>query len=78
MADGGSCELWSDFFAHPDTRVIGLDLVLPEVAGNHPTDPRITLRQGDQSDTADLRAVASLHGPFDIVIDDGHIASRRR
>jgi cephalosporin hydroxylase len=71
VADGGSCELWSDFFAHPDTRVIGLDLVLPEVAGNQPADPRITLRQCDQGDTEGLRAIASLYGPFDIVIDDG-------
>jgi cephalosporin hydroxylase len=71
VADGGSCELWSDFFAHPDTRVIGLDLVLPDVPGNQNTSSRIVLRKCDQNDSASLRAIASQYGPFDIVIDDG-------
>jgi cephalosporin hydroxylase len=71
VAEGGSCELWSDFFAHPDTRVIGLDLVLPEVPGSHDTNSRIALRKCDQNDSEGLRAIASQYGPFDIVIDDG-------
>ena len=71
VADGGSCELWSDFFAHPDTQVLGLDLVLPEAQGNQIPNSRITLLRCDQNDSGRLRTIAAQHGPFDIVIDDG-------
>jgi cephalosporin hydroxylase len=71
VADGGSCELWSDFFAHPDARVIGLDLDLPEQMGNQHSNSRITLHKCDQNDSGTLRTIASQYGPFDIVIDDG-------
>ena len=66
---GGSCKLWSDFFSHPQSRIIGLDLVLPGDAA--PTDPRITLKQCDQNDAVCLREIAERFGPFDVVIDDG-------
>ncbi|HEV2700370.1 MAG TPA: class I SAM-dependent methyltransferase [Steroidobacteraceae bacterium] len=71
VAEGGSCELWSDFFGHPDTRVIGLDLVLPELPANHQANSRITLLKCDQNDSRSLRTIATQYGPFDIVIDDG-------
>ena len=71
VAEGGSCELWSDFFAHPDTRVVGLDLVLPEAPGNQDANSRITLLKCDQEDSGRLRTIAAQYGPFDIVIDDG-------
>ena len=66
---GGSCKLWSDFFPHPGSRIIGLDIVLPEDAA--PGDPRITLKQCNQNDAAGLREIAERFGPFDVVIDDG-------
>jgi cephalosporin hydroxylase len=69
VADGGSCELWSDFFAHPDARVIGLDLDLPEQIGNQHSNSRITLRKCDQNDNGTLRTIDSQYGPFDI--EDG-------
>jgi demethylmacrocin O-methyltransferase len=66
---GGSCTLWSDFFPHPESRITGLDIVLPKDTA--PTDPRITLEQCDQNDSARLREIAERSGPFDIIIDDG-------
>jgi cephalosporin hydroxylase len=71
VAFGGSCELWSDFFAHPDARVVGLDIALPERMGDQHANSRITLQKCDQNDSAGLRAIAAQYGPFDIVIDDG-------
>lgn len=71
VAYGGSCELWSDFFPHPDTRVIGLDVALPEATGDANSNSRITLEKCDQNDGERLREIALRYGPFDIVIDDG-------
>jgi hypothetical protein len=69
--EGGSCKLWSDFFFHPQSRIIGLDLVIPEGAAPADPEPRIILKQCDQNDASGLRAIAERFGPFDIVIDDG-------
>jgi cephalosporin hydroxylase len=68
---GGSCKLWSDFFPHPQSKIIGLDLILPQ--GDAPADieSRIVLKQCDQNDTNGLKAIAEHFGPFDIIIDDG-------
>jgi len=68
---GGSCLLWSDFFSHPQSKIVGLDLVLPN--GGMPEDnkQRVILKQCDQNDAAGLREIAEYFGPFDIVIDDG-------
>jgi len=71
VAYGGSCELWSDFFSHPDARVIGLDLALPDLMEDQHANSRVTLHKCDQNDSEGLRAIASRYGPFDIVIDDG-------
>jgi cephalosporin hydroxylase len=71
VAFGGSCELWSDFFGNPDSRVIGLDLALPDLPADQQANSRISLLQCDQNDSGRLRAIASEYGPFDIVIDDG-------
>lgn len=71
VAYGGSCRLWSDFFAHPDTQIIGVDLALPAMMGDARANSRIVLEKCDQNDGKGLRAIASRYGPFDIVIDDG-------
>ena len=68
---GGSCLLWSDFFPHPQSRIIGLDLVLPGGAVPADLKQRVILKQCDQNDVAGLREIAEQFGPFDIVIDDG-------
>jgi Methyltransferase domain len=64
VSHGGSLQMWRDYFG-PGSQVTGVDI-----------DPRcaaaagdgITVVIGDQEDPAFL---ASLPGPFDVVIDDG-------
>ena len=68
---GGSCMLWSDFFSHPLSQIIGLDLVLPGGVVPSELEKRIILKQCDQNDVVGLRTIAKNYGPFDIVIDDG-------
>lgn len=66
---GHSLRLWRDYF--PLAQITGMDID-PARAG---TESRIESITGDQSDSADLAAIAS-RGPFDIIIDDGsHISS---
>lgn len=64
---GGSLLFWSDFFLHPSTRIIGLDINLPSGI----TFPRrVTIAQCDQNDSVALKKIAEQYGPFDIIIDD--------
>jgi demethylmacrocin O-methyltransferase len=61
--------MWKDFF--PKGQIYGLDLYDKK----HLEQPRITILQGDQNDPAVLGEIASQHGPFDLIIDDGsHIS----
>jgi cephalosporin hydroxylase len=64
---GGSLFFWAEFFPHPGTRILGLDLNLPEC----PFPPHVQAAVCDQNDSQALSRLAALHGPFDIVIDDG-------
>lgn len=62
---GGSTALWKQLF--PEATVVGLDIdVRPHLGGDG-----VVYVQGDQSDAAQLTALAEQHGPFDLVIDDG-------
>ena len=65
IAAGNSLRAWCDYF--PAARVHGIDLRIPP--GEFPE--RVTMHEGDQSDIAFLRRVATAHGPFDVIIDDG-------
>jgi hypothetical protein len=62
---GSSLRMWKDYF--PKAEIYGLDLY----DKRHLQEPRITILQGDQNDPVFLEGLASRHGPFDIVIDDG-------
>lgn len=63
--DGGqSLRMWQDYF--PNARIVGIDRHAKAVTG-----PRITTEQGRQEDRDFLTGVASRHGPFDVIIDDG-------
>jgi hypothetical protein len=64
---GGSLFHWAGFFTSPDTRILGLDLKVPELS----FPERVTTRVCDQNDTRTLARLAAEHGPFDIIIDDG-------
>lgn len=67
ILEGGSLLWASRFFAHPESKIIGVDQILPSDLG----DPKITMIQGNQNDGAGLARIAVTHGPFDIIIDDG-------
>lgn len=62
---GESLRMWKEYF--PFARIIGLDI--EDKAGL--AEDRITILRGDQGDTAFLERLASVYGPFDVVIDDG-------
>jgi hypothetical protein len=64
---GGSLELWQSYFGK-DAIIHGLD-INPETASNAPS--ATTMHIGSQADHSLLASIASEHGPFDIVIDDG-------
>ncbi len=63
---GQSLRTWAEYFPH--ARVVGVDINpgARQFAGG-----RIAVEIADQSDAAQLQALAAAHGPFDIVIDDG-------
>lgn len=58
----------------PRATIIGLDYDLAmwndEIKENGPNNDRIIVYQGDQADTAKLKDIAKLHGPFHFIIDD--------
>ena len=63
---GGSLRTWEDYF--PNATIIAAD--------NNPVtlqqaSPRSTIVLADQSNIADMTALALAHGPFDLVIEDG-------
>ena len=62
---GHSLRMWKDYF--PKGQIYGFDLY----DKSHLQEPRITILQGDQNDPAILSEMATRHGPFDIIIDDG-------
>jgi cephalosporin hydroxylase len=66
VARGGSLRFWADYFRAPGTRIVGVDITLPEA----PLPGNVVLRRCDQMDAAGLSTIAGEHGPFDVIIDD--------
>lgn len=62
---GPSLRMWRSYF--PRAHVVGIDLY-PKTL---PAEKRITILEGDQSDSSFLLRLARDHGPFDLIIDDG-------
>ncbi|HDS16253.1 MAG TPA: class I SAM-dependent methyltransferase [Proteobacteria bacterium] len=73
VLEGGSLHYWDDYFQHPETSIVGLDLNLPQTSS---FSQRVKVIQCDQNDGPALERVARQFGPFDIVIDDGSHARR--
>ncbi len=72
---GGSLHYWDKLFTHPETKIIGLDRNIPDLAFSN----RVIMYECDQNDTTRLLAIAKEHGPFNIVIDDGaHLLKETR
>ena len=64
VQSGASLRVWKQYF--PNAQIIGLDYYPLEVM----EEDRIKIIQGEQKDKDVLERVL-LHGPFDIIIDDG-------
>lgn len=64
VQSGASLRMWKQYF--PNAQIIGLDYYPLEVM----EEDRIKIIQGEQKDKDVLERVL-LHGPFDIIIDDG-------
>jgi hypothetical protein len=67
---GSSLRLWRQYFAHPETVIVGIDIQPGCQMFDAPADG-ICVRIGSQADGAFLKSVAQEFGPFDLVIDDG-------
>lgn len=70
VAAGGSCLLWSDFFAHPESKIIGVDIHLPDTSDDPRRWRKIILEICDQNNVRRLDQIATRFGPFDVIIDD--------
>ena len=67
ILEGGSLLYWDNYFQHPGTVIVGLDLSLPSLEFSD----RVKVFKCDQNDNKGLRTIAGEYGPFDIIIDDG-------
>jgi predicted O-methyltransferase YrrM len=63
---GASVRMWCEFL--PNAQIVGLDV--NQTATAH-ADERIAIEIGDQADPATLRRLVAVHGPFDVIVDDG-------
>ena len=67
ILEGASLHYWNDYFKHPASVILGIDLNLPQVEfGN-----RVQTFACNQNDSERLVSIAEKYGPFDIIIDDG-------
>lgn len=62
---GGSLRMWKAYFRN--SRIVGIDLY----DKSQLSEPRIDIRQCDQTDEQKLVRLSDEYGGFDIVIDDG-------
>ena len=67
---GASLKLWRQYFEHPKTIIVGVD-VLPECLQFDAPAAGVHIRIGSQADPAFLKRVVQEFGPFDLIMDDG-------
>lgn len=65
IQNGYSLKMWKEYF--PNAYIYGMDIH----DCSHMAEDRIKIIQGNQSNPETLRTASMVHGPFDIVIDDG-------
>jgi hypothetical protein len=70
VLNGAGLRLWRNYFSHPDTIVVGID-ILPGCAQFESIGEGIHVRIGSQADPKFLHLVVKEFGPFDLIIDDG-------
>jgi hypothetical protein len=66
VLNGASLAVWEEYF--PNAAIVGADIQPAMVRFRR---PRVDIEIMDQSSLEDLTAIASRHGPFDIVVEDG-------
>jgi hypothetical protein len=66
VLNGASLKTWREYF--PNARVVGCDI---DPMARRWATPGIEIEYMDQSNLEDLVRVASKHGPFDIIVEDG-------
>jgi predicted O-methyltransferase YrrM len=64
--NGASTKTWEEYF--PESKIIGADI---NPGTKRFEQGRVIIEQLDQSNIEELTRVASKHGPFDIIIEDG-------
>jgi hypothetical protein len=70
VLNGAGLRLWRRYFSHPDTVVVGID-ILPGCARFDSPNEGIRVRIGSQADPQFLQKIINEFGPFDLIIDDG-------
>lgn len=73
---GNSIKMWAEYFAHPDTRIVGVDCTRDYVS----PDSRVFIHTFDQGNSKSWQEyLYNSNAVFDIVIDDGsHKADDQR
>jgi hypothetical protein len=66
VSRGGSLDMWEHYLG-PSASLVGVDIDEASQLSN----PDRTILLGDQADPEFLASVVEIHGPFDIIIDDG-------
>ena len=67
---GAGLRLWRRYFSHPDTVVVGID-ILQACAQFDSASEGIRVRIGSQADPVFLQEIIKEFGPFDLILDDG-------
>jgi hypothetical protein len=67
---GSSLKLWRQYFKHPKTVIVGIDVLEDCIKFDSPATG-IHIRIGSQADPVFLKQLVQEFGPFDLIIDDG-------
>jgi SAM-dependent methyltransferase len=67
---GASLKLWRQYFEHPGTIIVGVD-ILPQCMRFDAPATGVHVRIGSQADPVFLKRVVEEFGPFDLIMDDG-------
>lgn len=69
VAEGGSLNYFADYFQHPKTQIVGMDLHRPMREPKFRENTKFYIC--DQNDTEKMTKIARRHGKFDVILDDG-------
>jgi hypothetical protein len=78
---GASIYYFREFFTDPSAKIVGFDHHSTEFYGadhgcphyfDFENNPNVFLEVGDQRNSEDVQRIIDAHGPFDVIIDDGH------